>query len=1160
MQRRNSLSRRKSTSSVQGKHESIDPTVSRQHAHVAANLAFARAQDRNSGDMGHNGARGHERQSFSQQNAPNNGEHVIKRQQSVRFVGPNAVQRKQSIGTRTHAIHRKESTGTLRPMAMTTNAPVPAAYRPPSRSSSIGKGSMSKTTGDSFATALAAYDQYYTREDDIASTPSSYRRIRRSKSMFSPLQAPPVFYTNGTPDRTEASYMGRSGFQDTRTPQSQPSQATLRAPKSMSFLRSGFREHNDEAVQMARDRFFHQTNQQRLSAKPSFLFRSKTQKSDKPFRQSVRSSSANSYGMPVASANQPNQPKEFVLKNKARKVSKTIKNKLKRVFGLSKDDPVAIPNQQIDAQETHVRRYNGDASSQHEEFKDIPHPDEAALSRVASRVPSIRIQGSNEKLKSHTGSVRSFRSEHSDDKSRVTSWTSTVANTVTSQGPAPGGLRPLTEREQQRLSIINENGTHVSSSSFNRPRISNQFSAYPVMHRQSKSAGNVPSVDSARVYSALMKRLDDNSPKAKLAASRLASVDSFGAPTQIPTRGSSIHSSKGSRTPATIRTVTSEDANSTGRSHRSPKHDHPLTISNSVYAARSEDDFGHAAERVHQWATADPKNETQSRNDDDVFSPKPSVVQKENIPIADQRSWNDSNASVNGLTRKPSTKSSYYSVPEEKYLTPQEIALRNEPIISAPKGLRESRSTFFGGSKMTIARTTSPFRRAMAESDSLSTVMTSSQVSLVPNPLYLAPEKAHDYATRANHDDESLKAYTESVYSRTTSGHNPAAISAVSLMTDDQSVPEMPFLNTGNGDAVILDRVTYRPAMPHGNGHRETVSGGSVEWKKWMSSEVAKLERVKENSNVKETSHGTFVNYALPTMPKSYHGGHVRENAQINDDDTEIVQRKVSGVKQPLGLVQQYANSQMVLVIDDDIENAQRKVSGAKQPLGLVQQNPNVQTAPNPPALRPILKNRSAVSLIENIEPANANKAPIPPPPPMPNYSPIRSVKSKSSLRSVGTTITARNGSAPNSALKVSSMSGRNVLHKRNESTTTLRSTKSVETPAKLVKKHGRPLNTTVNTPGSTSAASDKFGSASTRYQTPGVGAGIENFRMRDPEDDDPYGVEGAGLMGPDMGGELSERDAQAMGSKRMVELFLTSRRRRINGSRGASDESGAFI
>ncbi|TVY53154.1 hypothetical protein LCER1_G006250 [Lachnellula cervina] len=1094
MPRRNSISRRKSTSSVHSKHDSIDPEVSRQHAHVAANLAFARSQERSSADMSRSGVTSNNAPRVSQ-DAPNNREQTIKRQQSVRFAGPNAVPTRQSIGGRgtQHTVQRKPSTTTLRPMAMTTNAPVPAAYRPPSRSSSIGKGSMSKATGDGFATALAAYDEYYTGEDDVASTPSSYRRIRRSKSMFSPLKAPHVFYTNGTPDRYDTSYTGRSTT-DSRASENQPSQPTLRGPKSMSFLRSRrstISTKNDEAVQMARDRFFHQTTQQRLREQPSFLFRSKFQKQDRTFRKSVRSSSGSSYGMSIASKNQPAQPKDSVLRDKARKVSKTIKNKLKRVLGFTKDEPVAIPNQQVDAPETHVRKYDGDTREIQETFSGVHHPDEASLLRVTSRIPSIRAKTSEEKLKSHTGSVRSLGSEHSDDKSRVTSWTSTAANTVTSHGG-----RALTEREQQRLSIINENGTHVTSSSFDRQRLTNQFSAYPTMHRPSKSPGNITSVDSARVYSALMKRLDENSPKAKLAASRVGSVESFAAPKQIPARGSSIPSSKDSRTPATIRQVTPEHSKKRGKIREFEGRGHQNVRSNSLRAQRGNQDSGYTGAQIQQWVTAEPLGETRMRNEDDVFSLKALMADQKNTTTS-HPGWPELNAPF----ATHSAGSSSYTVPEESALTPQEIAQLNQPVVPAHKGLRESRSTFFGGSSMTIARTTSPYRRAMAEDGyNSSASRVPSQTSLVRNPLYVGPENA----TPGLSDNESQRAYSESVYSRTTGGQIPAAASAISLVSNDRSIPEMPFLPSGNGDAVILDRMTYRPAMLHGVSRRATGSNGSVEWKNWMSSEVAKLEKVKDNTN-----KGSYINYALPTMPKSFHTGHVRENAQIHDDEVQVSQRKASAVMQPLGIVQQNAHFQ------------------------------------NPPPLKPILKNRSAVSLVENIESESGGPhIPPPPPPPIPVHSPIRPMPSRSSLRSIATTNTNYADSAPNSALKVTSMSGRNLLHKRNVSSTTLRSTKSLETPAKLVKKYGRPLN---NTPRS---VGKQFDSTSTRSCTQN-----ENVRMAE-DPDDFYGADGAGLMGPDTG-EMSEQDAQAMGSKRMVELFLNSRRKRIAGG---SEENGAFI
>ena len=54
------------------------------------------------------------------------------------------------------------------------------------------------------------------------------------------------------------------------------------------------REDHDNAVQMARDKFLYQIEQQRLREQPSFIFRAKARRKEKPFRQSVRSGSTNS--------------------------------------------------------------------------------------------------------------------------------------------------------------------------------------------------------------------------------------------------------------------------------------------------------------------------------------------------------------------------------------------------------------------------------------------------------------------------------------------------------------------------------------------------------------------------------------------------------------------------------------------------------------------------------------------------------------------------------------------------------------------------------------------------------------------------------------------------------------------------------------------------
>jgi hypothetical protein len=1154
-------SRRKSTSSAHSKHEPIDPEVARQHAQAAATLAFARAQNRNGADVGHRGSRlsrqttsdNRGRHHPSQQNSSDSQtDLVIRRQHSVRFAGPNAVERRQSISSRVPQVQHEVSNRTLRPIAMTTNAPVPAVYRPPSRSSSLGKASTGRGAAESYVTAVQAYNEYYTSEDDVASTPSSYRRIRKSKSMFGPLKAPSVFYTNGTPEspRSPSLWPGHS-ISNIQTPQSKAYQNGLRAPRSMAFL-GGIREdrdRNDAAVQLARDRFFNEANQQRLREQPSFLFRSKAQRQERPFRKSVRSGSTNSYGLPVTSSNQATPSKEPTIKDRARKASQGIKNKLMRVFGRSKET-VEIPSQQVCSRETHVREYLSDG---HNSFENIPRPCEATLSRVASRPPSLRTAGSNQRLRSYAGSVKSTKSDHAGENSRVTSWNSTGVNTIASQA-----ARLQSERELQRLSIINENGAHVPSSSFNHSRAS-QFPIPPPHHKPSMSAGPMPSiapppVDSARVYSALMKRLDEKSPKTKLEASREASVENFSA-AKIPRRRSSVCST---RTLATIRKVTpseclgSETSNS---SQPTSQHDHQWVKADYVSSARAENVFGCTGPHVHQWVKADYVSSARAENvfgctgphvhqwvaadcfrgggtndEDDVFSPAKTSHNEQTSTKGEPQINRNSLVSNTAISRQASTKASFYTVPENQGMTPQELAYCNEPVVQGKRILHEARSTFFGGTSHAILRTTSPFRRALAENDYNSTVLTDESLPvnhvLRPNSLYLPPQiSVHPYTGIAN-TNEPTAAYSESVYSRTTSGVTPAAgNSALSLPLQDREVPEMPPLNRATGDAVIIDRSTYRPAMPATRGHRATNSASSTEWKTWMSSEVAKLEKGKDNAN----SSSSYVNYALPTMPRFFNGGHVRENAQIDDDDRQVAQNRVVAVKQPLGILQKSMNA------------------------------PNIQTISqqNTPLLKPILKNKSVTSLIENVDlnMSSISNIPIPPPPPppIPPRSPLRPTQSKSSLRSINTINTVRTGSAPNSALKIPSLSGKNVLHKRNASNATFKTVGSVDTPAKLVKRGKKAAYS--------DHASSPVGWNSTNPRTPATVPRLqkinhENANPSGSESDDIYGSEGAGLMGPMT--QNMEVDAQQMGSRRMVDLFLSSRRRRIAG--GSEESNNMFL
>lgn len=1066
----NRITRRKSAVSIHSQPHT-DPESSRQQAYAAATYAFARAQERSSGDMGPGGAvamgntaKPREENIHPRTDNGTNGG-VLKHQQSVRFAGPLAAPR-PALGTRTiqqNSVQKKISTGSLRPRASTGDAPVRTAYLPQSRSSSLEKASFGQVEPESYATALASYDEYYTREDDVVTTPSSYRKIRRSKSMLHPDKVQGALFSNGTPGSSIAGQR-KNGLLRSK------SNVALRAPKSMSYIqgvrsRSAQNPEYDIAVQVARDKFLHQVEQQRLREQPSFLFRSiKARREEKSLRRSFRTnSSTNSYGMPIASENQNSyRGWDDTLKNRARQASRSFKNKLKGFFRRGNGDG-AIPDQEVQAQKSHISDYEiqiGPPTVRSSAYEESP-PGRATLSSVSTRQPSLRMVPSSHQLRSIAGSMQSLTSEASS-RSRVMSWTNTDTTANSRYAAA--------ERERERLSVINENGTHKASSSFNRQPLKNQYSAYPDFNPPGSTHGHPPplvgQVDSARVYSALMRRLDENSPKAKLTKQKDNSRTS-----RSPERGVPGNGSVDSR-------QSSQGYNST-----------------IIRVENSSDDL---------FESAGPFQSTNQSKD--VFYTARSY--NDSGSIGNRRGNSNSSAST-VITRKPN----YRAYPPPimgdlpTKITSQEAVVSVELQGTIGRGARETRSTFFGGTEMTnIGGTPSPYRRAMAEADLNSTMSQMGMSSADSSPFLsdnLRREKsalslAYSESDRRNIDTID-GAYTESIYSRTTSGRTPPEMGGPPQANEDSTPLKL-------GSAVLVERSIYRPltAPPH----RVNASTGSTDWKTWMSAQVSKLERGKESVDA-ATSAVHLVPHAVPTMPKIF-GGHVRETAQISGDDMRLVEPKATAIPD--------------------------------QPLGVFQEDANVSPKPIPENTLP-----SSSLLAPNVTPTLSQRV---------VHSPLRQAPSRSSMRSVNTVLKERvvsssaanvmgasTGNAPSSQGEGAKAQQR---MQRKQSSATLR---SVQTPNKFVRKNGRRAsndNAQLPKPGAGLAqvvAEKKFASVGGRV------AGMENWT--------PAKIDGLATdEGVMVGGRGFELEGQVMGSRRMVDLFLSSRRKRVAGS----EDSNVFL
>jgi hypothetical protein len=355
--------------------------------------------------------------------------------------------------------------------------------------------------------------------DGYGSTPSSYRRLRKTKSMLTPRKRGPTVgdfssQSPGTPRtlRNVASSVGdhEHGLR-------------LGLKRSMSFLKlsSGnlsktFKrshstsEQNDAAVEQAREQFMQDIEHQRLQKKSSFFSTPKV-KQQKSFRKTVRSNGITDYGDGIGSEQQ--HPKH---ESKFRSFSASLRDRVRRVLRRSSSKDSDLPAQQMDASRAHFRDYlDGTNSNVSQEEFTIANSHSA--SRGSLYVPSSQKGGSMEDLEAISRSLRSMHSSdslRSNGRSRVTSWTnSTINNSL------PARITPI---ERKRLSIIQEHGgPHQPSSSIGRHMDEISATHLPLGARH----GNGPSpntIDSQRVYSALMKRIDQeqedkdraNTPKA----------------------------------------------------------------------------------------------------------------------------------------------------------------------------------------------------------------------------------------------------------------------------------------------------------------------------------------------------------------------------------------------------------------------------------------------------------------------------------------------------------------------------------------------------------------------------------------------------------------------------------------------------------------------
>ena len=379
--------------------------------------------------------------------------------------------------------------------------------------------------------ALAAGDEYYTPEDDMASAPSSYRRLRRSRSMLPEFQAARksqegsgrFLASSSLKSRPLASSTSRRFFRsDPNDRKSAHEAPILRAPKSMSFLSSRKSQSRsgtggDGGVQELRHSGLPDlpedgsSDDERRTPRPrykaSMLFSSRNRHSDLSLtmRKSLRGSgsgtgSTDDAGEPSGNSQRDAQEPR-TLRLKARQASRSLRGKLKSLFTMTKPDEEtpSMPYQHIEAQRTHVTQLSTSTSDGEAPVTGDGESMHSPLARTATLrlVPPGLAQSREASLES----LRSGQDRNISDGSSLTSWAHSGPSTLTSQEQ-----QQWKEWERQRLSVIGEHGAHAPSPSIPRRALGPGLFQAPESNAEIPAAPR-PVVDSQRIYSALVKRV-----------------------------------------------------------------------------------------------------------------------------------------------------------------------------------------------------------------------------------------------------------------------------------------------------------------------------------------------------------------------------------------------------------------------------------------------------------------------------------------------------------------------------------------------------------------------------------------------------------------------------------------------------------------------------
>ncbi|KAI1617588.1 hypothetical protein EDD36DRAFT_413305 [Exophiala viscosa] len=368
--------------------------------------------------------------------------------------------------------------------------------------------------------------------ESYGALPSSYRKLRKAKSMFSPRSHGMVSHQSQWRSSRATERSLRSVTSSAMLPSNN---LRVRIKRSLTFLRPkstlaaqtkvdydwGGRE---EAVQMARAQFLDGMEQQRLQNRATSPAKFALKLQHKSTDDHLKTSHGQDLAQSRSGASDVLESPET--RSAKRSFSTSLRHRFRKVLGRSFTSKDKIPPQQLDARKSHLWDLGdeGDAANafdtylveneaqmvQHNVYHPEPSDHQDALEDLDKFSQTLQPAASRESL-------------HSNSRSRVTSWTNS-----TNTGSISLRSGPI---ERNRLSIIKEDGApYQPSSSAGR-----HIGGVDVFREPLQSTWNdgrvLPPIDSQRVYSALIKRINQEEAEAERTRAALEAINQSNANT-----------------------------------------------------------------------------------------------------------------------------------------------------------------------------------------------------------------------------------------------------------------------------------------------------------------------------------------------------------------------------------------------------------------------------------------------------------------------------------------------------------------------------------------------------------------------------------------------------------------------------------------------------